>query len=161
MSWANFCSKCTGLNKQTKNLSKFEEKKKLSFGFRDEKQGKKVKIREKLEKIREKTSKCPGLKKNLLILLEIGKYCQKKNHIFLNSTNLRLNFRRKFKIFLNSTTLFIFENSNILTFYTWPCLSALFEFSSKIQIFLHSILGPVYLRFLNFLRKFKYSNILN
>ena len=94
MSWANFCSKCPGLNKQTKNLSKFEEekKKKLSFGFRDEKQGKTVKIREKLEKIREKTSKCPGLTKNLLILLEIGKYCQKKNHIFLNSTNLRLNF---------------------------------------------------------------------
>ena len=90
-------SKWTGLNKQTKNLSKFEEKKKLSFGFREEKQGKTVKIREKLEKIREKTSKCPGLKKNLLILLEIGKYCQKKNHIFLNSTNLRLNFRRKFK----------------------------------------------------------------
>jgi len=133
-------------------------------------QGKTVKIREKLEKIREKTSKCPGLKKNLLILLEIGKYCQKKNHIFLNSTNLRLNFRRKFKILLNSTRpcpvylrfwIFFEENSNILTFYTWPCLSALFEFSSKIQIFLHSILGPVYLRFLNFLRrKFKYSNIL-
>ena len=96
MSWADFCSKCPGLNKQTKNLSKFEEKKKkLSFVFRDEKQGKTVKIRVKSEKIREKTSKCPGLTKNLLILLEIGKYCQKKNHIFLNSTNLRLNFRRK------------------------------------------------------------------
>ena len=47
-------SKWTGLNKQTKNLSKFEEKKKLSFGFREEKQGKTVKIREKLEKIRKK-----------------------------------------------------------------------------------------------------------
>ena len=56
-----------------------------------------MKIREKLEKIREKTSKCPGLKKNLLILLEIGKYCQKKNHIFLNSTNLHLNFWKKIK----------------------------------------------------------------
>ena len=36
MSWANFSAKCPGLNKQTKNLSKFEEekkKKKLSFGF--------------------------------------------------------------------------------------------------------------------------------
>ena len=30
-------SKWTGLNKQTKNLSKFEEKKKLSFGFREKK----------------------------------------------------------------------------------------------------------------------------
>ena len=28
MSWANFCSKCPGLNKQTKNLSKFEEEEK-------------------------------------------------------------------------------------------------------------------------------------
>ena len=52
MSWANFCSKCPGLNKQTKNLWKFEGKQKFSFGFRDEKQGKRVKIREKLEKIR-------------------------------------------------------------------------------------------------------------
>ena len=55
-------SKWTGLNKQTKNLSKFEEKKKISFGFREEKQGKTVKIREKLEKLgKKKTSKCPGL----------------------------------------------------------------------------------------------------
>jgi hypothetical protein len=56
MSWANFCSKCPGLNKQTKNLSKFEEekRKKLSFGFREEKQGKTVKIREKLEKLEKK-----------------------------------------------------------------------------------------------------------
>ena len=54
MSWANFCSKCPGLNKQTKNLSKFEEKKKLSFGFREEKQGKTVKIREKLGKNQKK-----------------------------------------------------------------------------------------------------------
>ena len=70
MSWANFSRKCPGLNKQTKNLSKFEEeKKKLSFGFREEKQGKTVKIREKLEKLEKKPvnvlgffSKCPGLK---------------------------------------------------------------------------------------------------
>ena len=105
MSWANLSVNVLGLTNKQKicqNLKK-KKKKKLSFGFRDEKQGKTVKIREKLEKIREKTSKCPGLKKNLLILLEIGKYCQKKNHIFLNSTNLRLNFRRKFKILLNST----------------------------------------------------------
>ena len=54
MSWANFCSKCPGLNKQTKNLSKFEGKKKLSFGIREEKQGKTVKIREKLEKLEKK-----------------------------------------------------------------------------------------------------------
>ena len=55
-------SKWTGLNKQTKNLSKFEEKKKFSFGFREEKQGKTVKIREKLEKLeKKKPSKCPGL----------------------------------------------------------------------------------------------------
>ena len=67
-------SKWTGLNKQTKNLSKFEEKKKLSFGFREEKQGKTVKIREKLEKLEKKPvnvlgffSKCPGLK-NLVYL---------------------------------------------------------------------------------------------
>ena len=48
-------SKWTGLNKQTKKLSKFEEKKrKFSFGFREEKQGKTVKIREKLEKLEKK-----------------------------------------------------------------------------------------------------------
>ena len=52
MSWANFSVNVLGLNKQTKNLWKFEEKQKFSFGFRDEKQGKTVKIREKLEKIR-------------------------------------------------------------------------------------------------------------
>jgi len=52
-------SKWTGLNKQTKNLSKFEEKKKISFGFREEKQGKTVKIREKLEKLEKKTEKKP------------------------------------------------------------------------------------------------------
>ena len=50
-------SKWTGLNKQTKNLSKFEGKKKLSFGFREEKQGKTVKIREKLEKLEKKKTK--------------------------------------------------------------------------------------------------------
>ena len=44
MSRANFSANVLGLNKQTKNLSKFEEeKKKLSFGFREEKQGKTVK----------------------------------------------------------------------------------------------------------------------
>jgi hypothetical protein len=51
-------------------LSKFEEKiDKLSFGFRKEKQGKTVTIREKLEKLEKKPvnvlgffSKCPGLK---------------------------------------------------------------------------------------------------
>ena len=68
MSWANFCSKCPGLNKQTKNLSKFEEKKKLSFGFREEKQGKTVKIREKLEKLE---------KKNPVNVLGFFSKCQK------------------------------------------------------------------------------------
>ena len=92
-----FAVNVLGLTNKQKICQNLKKKKKLSFGFRDEKQGKTVKIREKLEKIREKTSKCPGLTKNLLILLEIGKYCQKKNHIFLNSTNLRLNFLRKFK----------------------------------------------------------------
>jgi len=40
-------------NKQTKKLKTkdFEEKKFISFGFREEKQGKTVKIREKLEKL--------------------------------------------------------------------------------------------------------------
>ena len=79
MSWANFCSKCPGLNKQTKNLWKFEGKQKFSFGFRDEKQGKTVKIREKLEKIREKTSKCPGLKKkNCLFCLKLENIVKRK-----------------------------------------------------------------------------------
>ena len=68
MSWANFSVNVLGLTNKQKicqNLKKKKKKKKLSFGFRDEKQRKTLKIREKLEKIREKTSKCPGLKKKI------------------------------------------------------------------------------------------------
>ena len=58
MSWANFSVNVLGLtNQQTKKLKtkEFEEKKKkLSFGFREEKQGKTVKVREKLEKLEKK-----------------------------------------------------------------------------------------------------------
>ena len=43
-----------GLTNKQKICQNLKKKKKLSFGFRDEKQGKTVKIREKLEKIREK-----------------------------------------------------------------------------------------------------------
>ena len=65
--------KCPGLifavnvlgltNKQKICQNLKEKKKKLSVGFRDEKQGKTVKIREKLEKLekKKKPSKCPGL----------------------------------------------------------------------------------------------------
>ena len=55
MSWANFSVNVLGLTNKQKicqNLKK--KKKKLSFGFREEKQGKTVKIREKLEKSEKK-----------------------------------------------------------------------------------------------------------
>ena len=53
-----FSSKWTGLIE----FGKFLKREKLSFGFREEKQGKTVKIREKLEKLeKKKPSKCPGL----------------------------------------------------------------------------------------------------
>ena len=72
-------SKWTGLNKQTKNLSKFEGKKKLSFGFREEKQGKTVKIREKLEKIREKKPvNVLGLQKICLFCLKLENIVKRK-----------------------------------------------------------------------------------
>ena len=52
MSWANFSVNVLGLTNKQKicqNLKKEIEK--LSFGFREEKQGKTVKVREKLEKL--------------------------------------------------------------------------------------------------------------
>ena len=78
MSWANFSVNVLGLTNKQKIGQNLKKKKIYRSVFREEKQGKTVKIREKFEKIREKTSKCPGLKKNLLILLEIGKYCHIK-----------------------------------------------------------------------------------
>ena len=44
-----------GLTNKQKICQNLKNKKKLSFGFREEKQGKTVKIREKLEKLEKKT----------------------------------------------------------------------------------------------------------
>jgi hypothetical protein len=50
MSWASFSVNVLGLTNKQKKLSKFwRKKKKLSFGFREEKQGKTVKRLVKLE----------------------------------------------------------------------------------------------------------------
>ena len=62
MSWANFSVNVLGLTNKQKICQNLKKRKKLSFGFREEKQGKTVKIREKSEKLEKKTSKCPGLK---------------------------------------------------------------------------------------------------
>ena len=51
MSWANFSVNVLGLTNKQKICQNLKKKKKLSFGFREEKQGKTVKIREKLEKL--------------------------------------------------------------------------------------------------------------
>ena len=54
-----------------------------------------------------------------------------------------------------------FENSNILTFYTRAqFICAIWIFFENSNILTFYTIGPVYLRYLNFLRKFKYSNIL-
>ena len=52
MSWANFSVNVLGLTNKQKICQNLKKKiEKLSFGFREEKQGKTVKVREKLEKL--------------------------------------------------------------------------------------------------------------
>ena len=54
MSWANFSVNVQRLTNKQKICKNLKKKKKISFGFREEKQGKTIKDREKIEKLEKK-----------------------------------------------------------------------------------------------------------